>query len=176
MRRVTLVFLLLLLVLPQVTFAKEDEADLSSPSAAVAQYQLPYPGILPDSPLYPLKALRDRIILFLIADPLKKAEFTLLQADKRLASAEELVKRRIGRESLAESTASKGEKYFSQAVFAAKEAKKQGMDTVLLLRKLLLAASFHKKKLLELSISVRGDVGDRFVDLSKQAEKFETEL
>src|SRR5260370_38981843 len=48
-------------------------------------YQLPYPGILPDNPLYELNALRDRIYGFLISDPLKKSEFDLLQADKRLA-------------------------------------------------------------------------------------------
>lgn len=48
------------------------------------EYLLPYPGILPDHPLYFLKALRDRILEFLIVDPLRKAEFYLLQADKRL--------------------------------------------------------------------------------------------
>ena len=47
-------------------------------------YLLPYPGMLPDNPLYMLKAMRDRVINFLIADSQKKAEFYLLQSDKRL--------------------------------------------------------------------------------------------
>src|SRR3989344_6985739 len=50
----------------------------------VEEYTLPYPGILPDNLLYPIKVFRDRIVSFLISDPLKKAEFNLLQADKRL--------------------------------------------------------------------------------------------
>jgi len=48
------------------------------------EYVLPYPGILPDHPLYFLKALRDTILEALIVDPLRKSEFYLLQADKRL--------------------------------------------------------------------------------------------
>ncbi len=51
------------------------------------EYLLPYPGILPDHPLYFLKALRDRILEALIVDPLRKSEFYLLQADKRLNMA-----------------------------------------------------------------------------------------
>lgn len=51
---------------------------------APQEYVLPYPGILPDHPLYFLKALRDRILEALIVDPQRKAEFYLLQADKRL--------------------------------------------------------------------------------------------
>lgn len=51
------------------------------------EYLLPYPGILPDHPLYFLKALRDKILEALIVDPLRKSEFYLLQADKRLNMA-----------------------------------------------------------------------------------------
>src|SRR5258708_61565 len=46
------------------------------------QYELPYPGILPDNPLYFLKTFRDTIVLFLISEPWKKADFDLQQADK----------------------------------------------------------------------------------------------
>ena len=48
------------------------------------EYVLPFPGILPTHPLYVVKNLRDRIIEFLIADPINKAEFYVLQADKKL--------------------------------------------------------------------------------------------
>lgn len=61
-----------------------------TPTTTVEQkveYLLPYPGILPDHPLYFLKALRDRILEALIVDPLRKSEFYLLQADKRLNMA-----------------------------------------------------------------------------------------
>ena len=49
-----------------------------------SDYLLPYPGILLDSPLYFLKKLRDQILEKLIVDPIRKAEFHLLQADKFL--------------------------------------------------------------------------------------------
>ena len=46
-------------------------------------YNLPYPGLLPDSPLYITKIARDRITDFLTRDNLKKAELYLLYSDKR---------------------------------------------------------------------------------------------
>jgi hypothetical protein len=48
------------------------------------EYTLPYPGILPDHPLYFVKTLRDTILSRLISNPVKMAEFDLLQADKKL--------------------------------------------------------------------------------------------
>ncbi len=56
-----------------------------APVVPKVEYNLPYPGILPDHPLYFLKQLRDKILDFLITDPVKKAEFYILQADKRLS-------------------------------------------------------------------------------------------
>lgn len=57
---------------------------LPTPISARVEYVLPYPGILPDNPLYFLKNLRDKIIEMLISDPMNKAEFYILQADKKL--------------------------------------------------------------------------------------------
>lgn len=47
-------------------------------------YTLPYPGILPDHPLYFLKKIRDQILESLISDPVRKIEFYVLQSDKAL--------------------------------------------------------------------------------------------
>lgn len=55
------------------------------PSPTPNEYNLPYPGILPDHPLYLIKQLRDQILLNLIASPVKKTEFHILLADKYLA-------------------------------------------------------------------------------------------
>lgn len=76
-------------------------------------YKLPYPGILPDHPLYWLKMLRDRIKLLITSNPLLKAELQLLYADKRLGAGQALISG--GRPSLGISTLSKGEKYLKQA-------------------------------------------------------------
>lgn len=85
-------------------------------------YTLPYPGILPDHPLYPVKALRDRILEFLIRDPQRKADFYLLMADKRLNMGVALTEK--GKYELAESTISKGEKYFLKGAFLLESEKK----------------------------------------------------
>jgi len=87
-------------------------------------YNLPYPGILPDHPLYFLKAIRDRIHLFTTRDLKKKAEVYLLYSNKRAASAQLLLDK--GKEKMALDTLAKGEKYFFEIPFLMEQAKKQG--------------------------------------------------
>jgi hypothetical protein len=55
-----------------------------SPLPSAVDYSFPYPGILPDHPLYFLKSLRDQILLFVTRNPLKKSNLFLLIADKKL--------------------------------------------------------------------------------------------
>lgn len=85
-----------------------------SPTPTPVNYRLPYPGLLPDSPFWFLKAIRDRFVLFFAWDPKSKIEEVLLLADKRLAAAEALING--GKESIGVSTAIKGEKYLQEAV------------------------------------------------------------
>lgn len=102
--------------------AQEQTMELLTPTPTVrteemtetkVEYTLPYPGMLPDHPLYNLKRVRDYILERLIADPVKKAEFYILQADKRLQMGVYLAAQ--GKNVLAESTISKGEKYLEKA-------------------------------------------------------------
>jgi hypothetical protein len=58
-----------------------------SPAPVSIRYDLPYPGILPTHPLYFFKQLRDTLVEMLISDPVKKIEFYILQADKKLGMA-----------------------------------------------------------------------------------------
>lgn len=71
------------------SLALAQESSPMAPSATPApiNYTLPYPGILPDHPLYFLKSFRDAILSRLISNPVKKFEFDLLQADKKLNMA-----------------------------------------------------------------------------------------
>lgn len=122
-------FLLFFVVFPKsVAFAQESSPSAAaSPTAAmVTNYTLPYPGILPDNPLYFLKALRDKIVVFLISDPLRKSSFYLLQSDKRLESSWYLLKKDVKHDDLALSTLSKSTNYFSLAIDQAGKAKKSG--------------------------------------------------
>lgn len=90
-------------------------------------YPLPYPGILPGHPLYSLKMLRDRLMDFLIRDPLKKAEFLILMADKRLGAGKTLIESQ--KADLGQTTINKGEDYLIRAIETVKLAKEQGKDT-----------------------------------------------
>ena len=87
-------------------------------------YNLPYPGLLPDSPLYITKIIRDRITDFLTRDNLKKAELYLLYSDKRASMS--LVLASKGKNQLAIDTFVKGEKYFLKIPRLLISAKKQG--------------------------------------------------
>jgi len=118
---VALSFLTLILTIPLSIY-------FFDPSLVKAEnkvvYNLPYPGILPDHPLYFLKVLRDRVSLFFIRDYQKKAETYLLYADKRVAAAILLLEN--NKEKKALDTLAKGEKYFFKIPFLMEAAKKQG--------------------------------------------------
>jgi len=88
------------------------------------EYNLPYPGIGPDHPLYVLKAARDWLLDKLIVDPVRKVEFYILQGDKRLQMGINLIVK--NKNTLAEQVVSKGEKYQVKAVAALAALKKSG--------------------------------------------------
>lgn len=97
-----------------------------TPIAEPVQYDLPYPGMLPNNPLYVLKQIRDWILDKLIMDPVKKTEFYILQGDKRLAMG--LLLSASGNGVLSEQVISKGEKYMNNAVQTLLTLKTQGQD------------------------------------------------
>ena len=100
-------------------FAQEETLEIAeTPTPPVAssspkiKYDLAYPGILPDNPLYKIKVLRDKITEMLVSDHFKKVDFYLLQADKGILATAMLVdKNNIA---LAEQTALKAEHNFTQ--------------------------------------------------------------
>jgi hypothetical protein len=109
-------------------------------------YFLAYPGILPDHLLYPLKMIRDRIMLFLTTDPLKKAELYLLFADKRLEASRMLIEK--GKLDLGLETLTKAEKYLEQAIDQEKVAQQAGKKTEDFLNRLSLATRKHEQVML----------------------------
>lgn len=141
-------------------------------NSATVDYQLPYPGILADNPLYNLKTLRDRIIDFFISDPIKKSEFDLLQADKRLSVGIALFDK--GEQKLAETTISKGENYFEEALKNAKVAIDQGrqMDPGLLTN-LQVSSAKHEQVVKSLIAKSNGDVKQGLTRSLQRIQKFE---
>lgn len=133
---------------PQYVFSQpipSPEATGSVLAGATVDYYLPYPGILPDHFLWPVKAARDKIWLFVLRDPGRKAEVLLLFADKRVGMARELIKG--GKPSLGVSTLTKAEKYLQQAFEEEEKAAAKGADTGQFLEKLGKAALKHQEEI-----------------------------
>lgn len=153
-----------------VLFVNSSFAQTQIQSANV-DYQLPYPGLLPDNPLYVLKTFRDKVISFFIADPLKKSEFDLLQADKRLSVGMALFDKE--EKDLSEQTISKGENYFDDAIKNVKVAKKEGREIdPVLLQNLQLSSKKHKEVLQDLVQRSSGSLKQKFQAELKRASKF----
>ena len=128
---------------------------IPAPTMIKTEYVLPYPGILPDHPLYIFKRIRDRMLDFLIVDPLRKAEFYILQADKRLGMGVALFDK--NNDDVARATIAQGEDYFSQAVTVLSSLKNTGKEIPeYLIERLTNASIKHEEVLLELTSSHEG--------------------
>lgn len=143
----------------------------SSSQVKHVEYELPYPGILPDSPLYFLKAVRDNLLAFFITDPLKKADYDLLMADKRLGSSKSLLD--FKKYDLAVTTLSKSGNYFDKAIQEAAEAKRQGKNTDNILDKLWSASQKHQEVIYEMVQKTKGDIRYNLELLQVRAKGFQ---
>jgi hypothetical protein len=114
-----------------------------SPTPAI-DYKLPYPGILPDSPFYILKIIRDNVSGFFISSPVKKAEYDINMADVRMSAALVLAdnKKDIP---LAKTTISQAQKYLEKAMMNIKIAKSQGIDVQLIMKRYNQAKSKYQE-------------------------------
>lgn len=107
-------------------------------------YTIVFPGkILPDSPIWTLKATRDWFLYSVTMDPLKKAELALLFSDKRLIASKLLLEAK--KPDLAVSTFTKGEKYLEIATKQEEVARQKGMNTTEFVKKLALASLKHRQ-------------------------------
>jgi hypothetical protein len=157
---------------PKIYAAMEDSS--ASSSSKQVNYDLPYPGLLPDSPLYFLRVTRDKIVEFLISDPLKKSEFELLQADKRLNAGIFLFNK--GKISLALTTVSKAENYFSNALDSLGEARRQGKSVGGIEGKLKDALGKHEQELKSLIENSDANLKANFERELKRVMDFEERL
>ncbi len=106
------------------------------------EYYLPYPGkILPDNPLWPLKALRDRLWLLINTNPMREAELMLLFADKRLGSSVTLFEN--GNFDDGFSSFTKAEKYLEEASIKEESNRMAGEQTTEFLIKIATASLKH---------------------------------
>ncbi|NTU46916.1 hypothetical protein HGA88_04800 [Candidatus Roizmanbacteria bacterium] len=112
-------------------------------------YELPYPGLTPDSPFYWMKSVRDMCTDFFTRDLLKKSELYLHLSDKRIAMAITLAKQ--GKNKLAISTVKEAEELAAKIPNLFVESKKQGANpSGELISRVKLSAEKHKELIEEL--------------------------
>ena len=151
---------------PSVSPSLEKQEEATVPAKVI--YELPYPGILPDNPLYFLKAARDRLVGFLISDSVKRAEFNLLTSDKRINAAWSLSTR--GKYELAVSTLSKSNNYLDQAIASAAQARNAGKDIDTVLHNLKNAIKKHK----DVTVAMKSKIDKKLSpQLKKEIQRLE---
>lgn len=156
--------------------ASPSETAQQSILQTTVDYTLPYPGLLPDNLLYPLKAFRDKLVSFFITDAKKQATFDLLQADKRLAASQALLQEQNPQQQLVSQTVSKGENYFEDAIVNVTEAKKQGIFVNDLLGTLQTAGLKHEQVLLQMAQTTNGQLRQNLLDDVVRIQKFEKQV
>lgn len=128
MKNILLVFFILigsLVLFPLIDLRAQSQTQSLSLDDQKVIYQLPYPGILPDNPLYFIKETRDSIKVFITRDNLKKADLYLNLADKHMAIALKMAEK--GREKIAISELQKSEELFRNIPTLLINSKKQGV-------------------------------------------------
>lgn len=143
-----------------------------TPKPSPVEYTLPYPGLLPDHPLYFLRAVRDTMQTFFVSGPIEKADFYLLQADKSI-SASMLLSEKKGSTELAAATAFEAEQYFEKAIETAIDAKKQGIDIQEMTGKLVVANKKHKEIILHLKKGSEKETPDVYKKAEEKAQQLE---
>ena len=120
-------------------------------------YRLVFPGtVLPDSPIWSLKAIRDKIWLTLTTSPTRKAELYLLFADKRLGSAKLLFEK--GNYEEGYKTLLKAEKYLELASSQEQKNRADNFDTSEFLLRLANASLMHRLVIEQLNLQAPEEI------------------
>lgn len=123
MIKIILALAILFFTFVGVSFAQETSPTPTPTLTPSVKYDLAYPGMLPDSRLYKLKVLRDKVMTMLNRNPEKKARYHLLLADKRIYMSKLLVDK--GKLDLAKETALKGENEYTLLVNLFKDVRQK---------------------------------------------------
>jgi hypothetical protein len=145
-----------------------------SPAPTPVNYELPYPGILPGSPLYTVKVFRDKVNEFFMKSPSKKSNFYLLQADKRLAASLELFKKedpKLGEETLAKSLI-----YLDKSVDKMGEAKKSGENISDILGKIKTSTEKQIEEIGKLKESAKGKEAEKLMIDYQRAQEIQNRV
>ena len=103
---------------------------ITTTDTRVLDYELPYPGLLPDSPLYAIKSIRDSLVMLVTQGDLEKAKIYLELSDKEIAMADPLAKK--GKIKLAVKMITESQESFTKVVSHVEkaEASKEKTDFI----------------------------------------------
>ena len=90
------------------------EPEPTGTASVEVEYVLPYPGMLPDNPIYKLKTARDRLLIMFISSPANRADKYISLADRLFVEALKVAEK--DKVSLAVHTAFKAEHQMTLAV------------------------------------------------------------
>jgi len=149
----------------------------ATPTAIVQEkieYYLVYPGILPDHPLYKIKMIRDRILLWFSSDLAVKTERQLLYADKRMGAGKVLIEG--NKVTLGLTTLWKAEKYLDQATETLLQAKEKGLEISNLSAKIKTASLKHEEILLDLKEGLSGEGQTAINEIEKYLQEIKSKI
>lgn len=175
-KRVTLTvltFFIAIYITLVTAYAQEiASSSIKEPFPTAIEYQLPYPGLLPDNPLYFLKVFRDNLTAFFLSKPLDKANFDLLQSDKNTEASYLLITQEVGKTELALKIFTQGQDFFEDAIKQTTDAKKQGYSSTEMSKKLATANLKHMQILQSLEQQSGQKNAKIFQDEREQGKKF----
>ncbi len=162
---------------PTSVITKEATEETRVPTAAIVQaqstYALPYPGILPDHPLFFLKQVRDAIVERLISDPLRKAEFFAVQSDKAVNTAIFMMGKK--NTPLVITALIQAGEYRLKALQQLQIATEAGKDTQPVVEKMRQAIVKHQETIAELQLQAGTEAG-KFTELGAAVTAFADQL
>lgn len=146
------------------------EATIPS-SQSTVQYDLSYPGLLPDHPFYILKQVRDNMLALFIGKPLDRSSFMLLQSDKQVSAAKLLVEQRKDVAMIRDSFAA-SQKSFEDAVKETQAAKQEGLATGDMINKLRIASKKHHEIVQDVMVQLSSEDKKMFTEIEKKSLEF----
>lgn len=150
----------------------QDISPEPTPMPTIVQYDLAFPGILPDNFLYKLKVLRDKIQLVVTTDPKKRIHLLLQIADKGILASAMLVDKKEW--NLAKETVLKAENnmtLLTPEIFRLDDPIDQK-----LLKKLQTASQKHQEVLAKLRERAPGDTQTVFSQVIEFSKRNQSEI
>lgn len=78
-----ILLILFLVIIPPFFYLINYSQTIPTNYGKEESYELPHPGIAPDNPLYPVKMMRDKLLIFVNQDNITRAQYYLLLSDKQ---------------------------------------------------------------------------------------------